>query len=347
MHLLSEEIFTAKGSIMNTSIYVNYPQKSPCYSTIQAAIDSIPDDNTEPVIVHVAPGVYRERLIIRKPYVTLEGEDADTTVIVYGHYALEPHPDGRKRGTFRSYSMLVDTHDFTGRNLTIQNDAGAGKVVGQALALYMDGDRCALYSCRLIGCQDTLFTGPLPEKEVEPGGFTGPKEFAPRVVGRQYYNDCYIQGDVDYVFGCATAYFLNCEFFTRNRFENEPIENPRDAADRCYGYITAASTFRDQEYGYIMDRCRFTSNCPDQTVYLGRPWRQYAQTILLNCELGAHIKPEGWMDWKKPHETIRYAEFESFGPGAAPDKRADFSSQLNAEGAAHFTKEKVLGDWMV
>ncbi|MCD8068849.1 MAG: pectinesterase family protein [Lachnospiraceae bacterium] len=332
---------------MCKSIYVNYPSKSPCYPTIQQAVDSIPIDNTEPVTIYVAPGIYRERLTIQKPFVTLEGESADTTVIVYGHYALEMHPDGRKRGTFRSYTMLVDTHDFTGRNLTIQNDAGNGHVVGQALALYMDGDRCALYNCRLLGSQDTLFTGPLPEQEVQPGGFVGPKEFAPRIIGRQYYKNCFIQGDVDFVFGSATAWFESCEFFSKDRCEDAPISNPQEASDRCCGYVTAASTYEKQEYGYILDHCRFTSDCPTGTVYLGRPWRQYAQTILLHCELGAHIRPEGWQDWKKPHETIRYAEFESFGPGAAPESRADFSSQLTAEEAAHFTKQKVLGDWAI
>ncbi|MCD8326127.1 MAG: pectinesterase family protein [Lachnospiraceae bacterium] len=332
---------------MCKSIYVNDPSKSPCYPTIQQAIDSIPADNAEQVTIYIAPGTYRERLTVQKPFVTLQGAAADTTVIVYGHYALEMHPDGRKRGTFRSYSMLVDTHDFTARDLTIQNDAGCGSVVGQALALYMDGDRCALYNCRLLGSQDTLFTGALPEQEMKAGGFVGPKEFAPRIIGRQYYQNCYIQGDVDFVFGSATAYFENCEFFTKNRYGDTPIDNPREAADRCYGYVTAASTYGKQEYGYILDHCRFTSDCPAETVYLGRPWRQYAQTVLLHCELGAHIKPEGWQDWNKPHETIRYAEFECFGPGAAPERRADFSSQLTEEEAAHFTKERVLGDWPV
>ncbi len=332
---------------MSNFIYVHYPEKSPNFSTIQEAIDSIPADNSEPVTVYVAPGVYRERVTVQKPFVTLEGENADTTVIVYNYAAFQMHPDGRKRGTFRSYTMLIDTHDFTGRNLTIQNDAGNGKIVGQALALYMDGDRLALYNCRLLGSQDTLFTGPLPEKEMQQGGFVGPKEFAPRVIGRQYYQNCYIQGDVDFVFGSAAAYFEHCEFFTKNRYEDAPIDNLKEAADRYYGYVTAASTYEKQEYGYILDHCRFTSDCPEGTVYLGRPWRQYAQTILLHCELGAHIKPEGWQNWNKPHETIRYAEFESFGPGAMPEARADFSSQLAAEEAAHFTKEKVLGDWKV
>lgn len=330
------------------NFYVNYPGQSPDFVTINEAIAAIPEDNCEEVMIHIAPGTYRERIELTKPYVTFLGERAEDTTIVFGHYANEEMTDGTKRGTFRSYSVLIDTHDFTARNITFQNDAGYGYQVGQALALYVDGDKCAFYNCRFLGSQDTLFTGPLPGKEAHPGGFVGPKEFAPLINGRQYYKNCYIRGDVDFIFGSATAYFEECEIFSQNRPD---AYNPWDGHDLdkvpVHGYITAASTPEDQPYGYIMDHCRFTSDCPPGSVYLGRPWRQHAQTILLHCELGAHIRPEGWNDWKKPHETIRYAEYKSYGPGANPDARADFSKQLSEKEAADFTREKVLGDWMV
>ncbi len=329
-------------------IYVGYPDMTPNFATIHEAVAVIPEDNQSEVIVHIAPGTYREIIELRKPFVTFLGEKPDDTILVYGNYANDVMEDGSKRGTFRSYSVLIDTHDFTARNVTFKNDAGLGCDVGQALALYVDGDRCAFYNCHMLASQDTLFTGPLPAKQALPGGFVGPKEFAPRINGRQYYKDCFIRGDVDFIFGCATAYFETCEIFSQSRGERpEATSTDTDTPMPIQGFVTAASTPENQKYGYIIDRCRFTSNCPPSSVYLGRPWRQYAHTVLLNCELGAHIFPTGWQDWNKPHECIRYAEYNSYGPGANPEARADFSKQLTDEEAAEYTKENVLGDWIV
>lgn len=327
-------------------IYVNDPSRPESLPSITDALKAVPKENREPVTIHIAPGVYRERLEIRQPFITLLGEHAENTVIVYGLGAFERMPEGRKRGTFRTYSVLVDTHDFTARNITFQNDAGFGQDVGQAIALYVDGDRCAFYDCRMVSSQDTLFTGPLPPKEIIPGGFIGPKQFAPRINGRQYYKNCYIRGDVDFVFGSATAYFDRCEFFS----QRTPKYTPEGTKDQVYGYVTAASTPKEQEYGYILNRCRFTSDCPEQSVYLGRPWRQYAHTVLLHCELGAHIRQDGWHSWEKPKKDIRYEEYESFGAGITADtkqKRVGFSKQLTAAEADHYQLKNVLGDWDV
>lgn len=322
--------------------YVGYPHKTPNFETIFDAVNAVSEDNQEPCNIYIAQGTYRECLEIKKPFITLLGECAEKTVIVYGNYANEILKDGSKRGTFRSYSVFIDTHDFTAKNITFQNDSGLGYQVGQALALYVDADRCAFENCRLLSGQDTLFTAPLPEKEMQVGGFIGPKQFAPRINGRQYYKNCYIEGDIDFIFGSATAYFESCEFFSLFP-KGKPI-NPEETSP-VYGYVTAASTPKQQKYGYILDRCKFTSDCPPQTVYLGRPWRAFAHTVLLNCELGAHIKPEGWHDWDKPHSDIRYEEYNSTGAGATPEKRAVFSKQLTKEEAAKYTKELVLGDW--
>ena len=113
------------------------------------------------------------------------GDDASNTILTYDDYAREIMPDGIKRGTFRTYTLFLDAPDITLCNLTVENAAGAGKKVGQAIALYAEGEGIRVENCRLIGSQDTLFTGPLPEKEKEPGGFRGPKEFAPRINGRK------------------------------------------------------------------------------------------------------------------------------------------------------------------
>lgn len=337
------------------NIYVNYPEKKPCFSSISEAFSYISkdyqqpeatypaaDEDLEEINLYIAPGTYRERIVLERPYVNLIGEDAASTIIVYGDYANDTMEDGSRRGTFRTATMRIHTHDVTMCNLTVQNDAGYGHTVGQALALYVDGDRNSFYDLRLIGSQDTLFTAPLPRKEAQPGGFTGPGQDKPRTMGRQFYKNCFIQGDVDFIFGGACCYFEDCIIYSK-----QPEKLPPEAEGRSiWGYVTAASTFEEEPYGYVFQGCKLTSDCPPESIYLGRPWREFAKTVFLNCELGAHIHREGWTDWKKTHGHFYYAEYASTGEGACPNARADYSHQLTAEEAAHYTKEKVLQGWM-
>ncbi len=312
------------------------------FSTITEAIAHIPGDNQDPVTIAVQPGVYEEKITLDRSNVRLIGSSADECVITYGDYARDLMPDGSKRGTFRSYTFLLDADHVTLENLTIRNSAFPRSKAGQAVALYADGDNLCIRSCRLESYQDTLFTGPLPPAPMQIGGFTGPKEFAERRVGHHYYKDCYICGDVDFIFGSAIAYFENCEI--ASVFSEELPAEP-DGSAPVYGYATAASTPEGSPYGYVFDRCRFTSTCPKASVYLGRPWRDYAQTVLINCELGAHIRPEGFHDWNKPKagETVFYAEYGSTGPGATdPSRRADFVRALSDEERSRYTRDRVL-----
>lgn len=313
------------------------------FTSISAALSVIPEENEEPVTIHIANGIYKELLVIKSAYVTLEGESAEETIITYDLGAAEILEDGIKRGTFRTPTVFIDTHDFTARNITFENSAGFGRLVGQALALYVDGDRIVFDHCRMLASQDTIFTAPLPPHPYEPGGFRGPKEFAPRINGRHYYHECFIRGDIDFIFGSATAYFENCEIFCRKTDEEpaaERIEN-----QKIYSYITAASTAEGQEYGYVFEHCNLTGNCPKASCYLGRPWRNFAKVVYLNCHMDEHICPSGWDDWNKTdsHDTVLFAEYNSTGKGATPQYRASFSRQLTEKEAAHYTREKVLG----
>jgi len=301
-----------------------------------------PDYNITPAIFYIGAGVYREKLVISRPGLTMIGEPGQT-VIVFGQGAFEIMEDGEKRGTFRTASVRIDAPDFTAKDITFQNDAGFGHTVGQALALYVDADRCLFENCRFLGSQDTLFTAPLPFKEAKPGGFKGPGEFKPRVMGRHLYRECYIQGDVDFIFGSATAWFENCEIFSKMPGDRKPPESPDDHP--VYGYVTAASTYENVKYGYVFHNCHLTSDCPAHTVYLGRPWREYAKTVFLHCEMGEHIHPLGWADWNKDHDHFFYAEYKSYGPGADVADRADFSHQLTDEEASVYTMENVLEGW--
>lgn len=239
-----------------------------------------------------------EQIHISESNITIENR-----VFSGSHYAKELHPDGQKRGTFRSYTVLVDGDNVIFKNCTFENTSGKGKDVGQALALYLDGDNITLEDCTLRGHQDTLFLAPLPDKEIIPGGFLGPKQFTERKRRVFHFKNCKIEGGVDFIFGGATAYFDNCEFIS--------VEE---------GFVFAPSTPEDVEIGFVARNCRFTSaqGIPKGSCFIGRPWRNHAYIKIENCYLGEHISPYGFDDWGKleAHETIRFFELGSYGPGA-------------------------------
>ena len=317
------------------------PERAGAYHSISKALEAIdescPNDG-RPVTIHIEPGEYRERVEIHRSHVTIEGETADSVRIVGSLGAKMPSGDGSgidgKLGTFRTYTVLVDADDVRLENLTIVNDAGDGREVGQAIALYADGDRLVVDACCITGRQDTLFLGPLPPREVKPGGFIGPKQFAPRRVGRQYFRRCRIEGDVDFIFGGACAYFEGCEIRSLNR--NMDVN----------GYVTAASTPEGEPYGFVFHGCSFTAAqdvAPD-SVYLGRPWREWAQTVLIDCWLGQHIKREGWWDWAKPaaHERAHYAGASLHGPASDAENWVPWAHELDATATTRYAREQVL-----
>lgn len=327
--------------MMSTAILSVEQDGTGHFHTLTEALDSISrEDQTqtangktvEPVLLKVGAGIFREQLWIRRPYLTIAGISPAESVLTYHLYAKMPKEDIGKLGTFRSFSCLIGAHDVTARDLTFENSSGKGPDVGQALAVYADGDRLIFDNCRFLGGQDTLFTAPLPPKEIEPNGFIGPGQDAPRLNGRHYYKGCYLEGDIDFVFGGATAYFENCDFFSKN------------IGREINSYVTAASTPQGQTYGYVMQNCRFTGSCSPHSAYLGRPWRDYAQTVLLNCEIGEHIREEGWHDWEKEQarQTVLYAEYQSFGPSSNMAKRPGWVKKLTDTEAQHFSKELVL-----
>lgn len=312
-----------------------------CFAAVTQALQSLSPDGTEPVTIEIDPGIYHEKITINRPFVTLVGGGAQPsdTVLSYDDYANQIMADGSKTGTFRSYSLFVDAHDVTLRNLTIENASGDSPTHGQAIALYADGDRLTVDSCRILGHQDTLFTGPLPEKELVKGGFIGPKQFSPRLKTRQSYKNCYICGDVDFIFGGAAAYFEACTIESLRRFPDSAAESKdpsrKDADPPVQGYVTAASTPKDQAYGYVFFQCRLISkDCPEASVYLGRPWRNYAKTVFIDCDFGPHIHPALFHDWNKEEarKTVLYGVSAKDGKQTFP-QRADFVQLLTKEQA--------------
>jgi pectinesterase len=277
------------------------------FKSVQEAIMSVPAGSpTNPVVIHIKPGVYKELIYIQreKRFFNLLGDDPEKTVLTCDLYANLTNHDGKPIGTFRTPSTTIDADDFTAENLTFENSAGPK---GQALAIRVDGDRAAFRNCRFLGWQDTVFLNR----------------------GRQYFENCHIAGHVDFIFGAATAFFEKCR-----------IQCLGD------GYITAASTPFDQPFGFVFANCKITGDSPETKSFLGRPWRVFASTIFLNTEMSEVVRPQGWNDWNKPeaHAAARYAEFGSTGPGAKPEARPAWTKQLSQAQAEAMTVQKVLGD---
>ncbi|SFU15304.1 pectinesterase [Algoriphagus locisalis] len=283
------------------------------FQTIQEAFDAVPDFRKNETIIFLKPGVYKEKLVLAasKTNISLIGEDAETTLVTHDDFAQKKNKFGEEMGTTGSTSFFVFGDGFYAKNITFENSSGP---VGQAVAVRVDGDKVMFEKCRFLGFQDTLY----------PHGDRS----------RQYYKDCYIEGTVDFIFGWSTAVFENCEIFSKKRGS----------------YVTAASTEEATEFGFVFINCKLTGEGENASAYLGRPWRDYAQTVFINTEMGAHIKPEGWHNWSKPNaeKTAFYAEFGSRGPGANPSQRVSWSHQLTEEEAAKYTAESVLAgddDW--
>ena len=269
-------------------------------------------------VIYVKKGVYKEKLIIPSwlTNITICGEDRDNTIITWDDHANIKMPvggldseaavKGKPMGTFRTYTLKVQGSYITLKDITIENNAAK---LGQAVALHTEGDHILVQNCRLLGNQDTVYTGV--------GGT------------RVAFYDCYIEGTTDFIFGPSIAWFQNCEIHSK-----------------ANSYITAASTPAGQKYGYVFYKCRLTADKDVDKVYLGRPWRPFAATIFMDCELGKHIRPEGWHNWNnaKNEETARYAEYGNKGEGASTKNRVKWSKQLSKKEAAKVTLLDVFGE---
>jgi pectinesterase len=275
------------------------------FTSIQEAISSVRDFRPEGrTYIYIRKGVYKEKVVLPsyKTELTLIGQDRDSTIIQWGD-----HANINKMGTFRTYTFFVGGNDIIFENLTIENNAPP---LGQAVAFHVEGDRICCVNCRFIGNQDTIYLG--------------------REGCRIYFDNCYIEGTTDFIFGPATAWFEACE-----------IHGKRNS------YLTAASTPPHVQYGFIFHRCTIT-HAPDVTeLYLGRPWRAYAMTVFNQCYLPAVIHPAGWDNWRNPanEKTARYAEYRNEGPGARITERVSWSRQLTDVEAKQLTVQSVFSDW--
>lgn len=271
------------------------------FRTLQEAIESARAFMDYTVTIYVKNGVYKEKVIVPSwvENIDIIGEDRDKTIITY-----DDHANINKMGTFRTYTVKVEGSDITFKNLTIENNVAQ---LGQAVALHTEGDRLKFINCRILGNQDTIYTG---------AKFT-----------RLYFKDCYIDGTTDFIFGPSTALFEDCIIHSKRN-----------------SYVTAASTPKEAKYGYVFKHCKLTAEPGVDKVYLGRPWRPYAYTLFIECELGKHIVSAGWHNWGKQsnEETARYMEYKNTGEGANASERVAWSKQLTKKEAEAVTVDAIF-----
>lgn len=274
------------------------------YTTIQAAVDSVPADNTEPTTIRIAAGAYHERVTVprNKPYITFHGESAERTTIHAAVHAGTLGDDGKPVGTSGSATVYIHADDFAARDISFENRAGD---VGQAVAMKITGDRAHFFRCRFIGWQDTLYAN------------------SP---GRNYFLQCHIEGRVDFIFGQSTAVFDRCTIHSKNG-----------------GCVTAPSTPADKPFGFVFLNCELTGEGKGQAL-LGRPWRPHGAAAFIGCTMGGHIAPRGWDDWGDPanRQTARFIEADNLGPGADTAHREPWSRNLPTTEIDNLSARRIL-----
>ena len=267
--------------------------------TMQEAIDRVPENNKRRFIIRIKSGVYKEQIKVpaNKPYISFIGETAENTKLTF---SLSNKEAG---STSAAYAVYIGGHDFYAENITFENSFGTGS---QAVAVLVEADRAVFKNCRFLGWQDTLYAKN----------------------GRQFYENCYIEGHVDFIFGQATAVFENCVIHSKGD-----------------GYITAPMRFAaDEPSGFVFINSKLTGENTQKGVFLGRPWRAFGRTVFLETEMGAHIRPEGWNNWNDPEreKTAYFAEYKSSGAGAKTAERVKWMNHLTDEQAKAFRAENFL-----
>ena len=280
------------------------------FKTVQQAFDAVPLNNKKPVVIFVRDGTYKEKLHLdsSKLFVTLIGENKFNTILTYDDHTGKIAPNGDTIRTYTSESFFMRADHFTARDITFQNDAGF--TAGQAVAIQITGDEAAFYNCRFVGNQDVLF----PSKPAT----------------RQYFERCYIEGTTDFIFGPSIAWFEQCHIHSKKN-----------------SHVTAASTPKDQNFGYVFNDCVLTADTSLHNVSLGRPWRPFANVVYIHCYIDRHIMPQGWSNWNNTenYKTTRYAEYQDYGPGAQPASRVSWSKQLSDEEVKKYNMKNVLNGW--
>lgn len=278
------------------------------FKTIQEAIMAVPDCRKLTTRILLKKGVYKEKIVLPESKQNIVFVgEGGEVTITYDDFATKKNRFGEEIGTSGSAGFYIYGINIRFENITFSNTAGP---VGQAVAVRVAGDKIQFVHCRFLGFQDTLYTYGMQS--------------------RQYYLHCYIEGTVDFIFGSSTAVFDSCTLYGKSA-----------------GYFTAASTLQDTEFGYVFRYCNITGNAAAGSFKLGRPWRPYAKTVFLHCNIDAIVDASGWDHWgnEDNKKTAFYAEYKNSGKGSVAEQRVPWSKQLSAEEAATYTLGRIFKDW--
>jgi len=275
------------------------------YTSIQDAVNHSPAFPYQRIIINVKKGIYYEKVKIPEWNPNISLIGESKENTIITYDDYFNKINLGRNSTFYTQTILVEGDDFIAQNLTIKNTSGP---VGQAVALALNANRALVSNCNILGNQDTLYVTGYDNK--------------------LYLKDCYIEGTTDFIFGSATVLFENCSIHFKSN-----------------SYATAASTPQNTAFGFVFKNCKLTGGENVTEAYLGRPWRIYAKTVFINCEIGNHIKPEGWDNWSKPEaeKSAFYAEYKCTGLGFQPSKRVSWSHLLTKSEAKKYTIENILG----
>ncbi|KAL8121551.1 pectinesterase [Apium graveolens] len=289
------------------------------FKTVNDALKTVPQKNTAPFIIQIKAGVYKEYVDIPRHVdnVVFIGEGAAKTKITGNKNFI----DGIN--TYRTSTVAVNGEGFMAKDIAIENSAGAEK--HQAVALRVSGDRAIIYRCQLDGYQDTLYAHTY----------------------RQFYRECTITGTIDFIFGDAASTFQSCTMKVRKPMDNQ-------------GCMVTAQGRKEKRGtgGIVLQNCTITaeddvlSMNPAPKQYLGRPWKEFSRTIIMQSFIDKNIVPEGWSPWTGTfgQDTCYYAEYQNRGPGSDTSKRVKWKGIQNIiqEDAESFTASKFIqGDTWV
>ncbi|TVT39428.1 T9SS type A sorting domain-containing protein [Hymenobacter setariae] len=324
-------IFSSQAALAQTPDATVAQDGSGNFRLVQAAIDAAPAGRTTPYVIYIKNGKYKEKINTpaTKPFLQLVGESVGGVTLTYDDYAGKTSPSGGTYSAGSSASVIVAATDFSAFNITFENSAGVNPDLF-ALALNISSDRGAFRNCRFLGGQNTVYTSSSGT--------------------RQYFRNCFIDGNTDFIFGSATAVFDRCVIYPRTRPDNGAT-----------GYITAANTPATQAYGYVFRNCVVPANQGVTTYNLGRTWQNDATTaagakannkvVFLKSRLGAGIiRPEGWSVWDAGTDVTltTYGEYQSRdfrGNLVAVNQRVSWARQLAAADTAQYQTASVLGNW--
>ncbi|KAG7595157.1 Invertase/pectin methylesterase inhibitor domain superfamily [Arabidopsis thaliana x Arabidopsis arenosa] len=284
--------------------------------TVNEAVAMVPKKSLKMFVIYVKSGTYNENVVMDKSKwnVMIYGDGKGKTIISGGKNFVDGTP------TYETATFAIQGKGFIMKDIGIINTAGATK--HQAVAFRSGSDFSVYYQCSFDGFQDTLY----PHSN------------------RQFYRDCDVTGTIDFIFGSAAVVFQGCKIMPR-----QPLPNQ-------FNTITAqGKKDPNQNSGMSIQRCTISANgnviAP---TYLGRPWKDFSTTVIMETEIGPVVRPSGWMSWVSgvdPPASIVYGEYKNTGPGSDVTKRvkwAGYKSVMSDAEAAKFTVATLLhgGDWI-